>query len=218
MIKNVILDFDGTLASTLDGIHLCMNETLLAFGFAEQSPEAIRRTIGLTLQDSLHLLTDGLLNQEEVLPLIEAYRTLYNKKAATVTTLFAGVYDTLDRLRASGRTLILVSNKGRAGLHNLLEALKIRDLLDVILNADDVTYRKPDGRLFAEEIAPLLADRTPSSAIVVGDSEVDIKFAHDAGLNACWASYGYGNPMRCTALQPRYTIEQFEQIIKIVDR
>jgi phosphoglycolate phosphatase len=182
MIKSVILDFDGTLASTFEGIHLCMNETLRTFGFESQSPEVVQRTVGLTLQDSLHLLTDGSLSEKELLGLMQAYRTLYAKKSATVTTLFEGVCDTLHRLRSSGRTLILVSNKGRDGLNHLLEALEIKDLLDVILSADDVVHRKPDERLFAEEVAPLLADRTPSSVIVVGDSEVDIKFAHSAGL------------------------------------
>jgi phosphoglycolate phosphatase len=216
MIKSVILDFDGTLASTLEGIHLCMNEALLAFGFAGQPPEAVRRTIGLTLQDSLHLLTDGSLSEKESIGVIEAYRALYAEKAATVTTLFEGVCDTLHRLRSSGRTLILVSNKGRSGLNHLLEVLEIRDLFDVILSADDVAHRKPDGHLFAEEIAPLREDRAPSSVVVVGDSEVDIQFAHSAELKAIWASYGYGDPLRCNALQPHFTIEHFEDILEIV--
>jgi phosphoglycolate phosphatase len=58
-ITTVILDFDGTLASSLEGIFACMQETLAHYGFNHPTLEEVRRTVGLTLEESMHLLTQG---------------------------------------------------------------------------------------------------------------------------------------------------------------
>ena len=57
MVKAAILDFDGTLASSLDGIHLCMRECLVAFGLCEPSLADDRTALGLALEELLRILT-----------------------------------------------------------------------------------------------------------------------------------------------------------------
>jgi phosphoglycolate phosphatase len=52
-----IFDFDGTLASSLDGICECMTEALTTFGYRAPTREEVRTTVGLTLEESVQILT-----------------------------------------------------------------------------------------------------------------------------------------------------------------
>ena len=82
----------------------------------------------------------------------------------------------------------------------------IKDYFDVILSAEDSAYRKPDARLYSNNIAPFLLSKTPGGVLVVGDTESDLLFAKQAGLKSCWATYGYGDAEKCLALKPDFVI------------
>ncbi len=211
-IKTVILDFDGTLASSLEGIWSCMRETLAHYHFAEPTIEDVRCTVGLTLEESMHRLTQGRCEKPLTSEMVNFYRTLHTSKAAPLTHLFDGAIPTLAELRARNIFTILVSNKGRAGLHQLVRQFEMSSYLDVILSADDVHFRKPDSRLYTEHIAPLHSHPTNSQSLVVGDTETDILFAKNVGLLSCWASYGYGDSLQCKALSPDFTIQKLTDL------
>ena len=59
MITTVILDFDGTLVSSLKGIHACFQEALAISGYGRPSLAEVRMTVGLTLEESVSILTNG---------------------------------------------------------------------------------------------------------------------------------------------------------------
>jgi phosphoglycolate phosphatase len=205
-ITTVIFDFDGTLASSLEGIWTCMSETFARFHFPQPTLEQVRATVGLTLETSIDLLTEN--RATRLGEMVAFYRSLHDAKAAPLTRLFDGAVPALAQLRSQKICTILVSNKGRAGLHQLVSQLHISTLLDVILSAQDVAFPKPDARLFTTTIAPLLPDPSapPSHTLMVGDTETDILFAKNAGLVSCWAAWGYGTPGRCRSLWPDYEL------------
>ena len=205
-IKTVILDFDGTIASSLEGIWTCMCETLAHYDFAQPTIQQVRATIGLTLEASMHRLTGGRCEQPLTSEMVKFYRALHTTKAAPLTHLFDGAIPTLAKLRARNIVTILVSNKGRAGLHQLITQLEIANYIDIVLSAEDVNFRKPDARLYTEHIAPLLPTAKTSHTLVVGDTETDILFAKNANLVSCWATYGYGDEQRCKALSPDFEL------------
>ena len=217
-IKTIILDFDGTLASSLEGIWTCMRETLLHYNFAAPTPQQVRTTIGLTLEESMHRLTEGRCKEPLTSEMVKHYRTLHTAKAAPLTRLFDGAIPTLTELRRSNIFTILVSNKGRAGLHQLIAQLKIADYIDIILSAEDTTHRKPDARLYTDHIAPLLPLTPDSQTLVVGDTETDILFAKNANLLSCWATYGYGNTERCKAISPDFELQKLTDLPALIAR
>ena len=188
-----------------------MRETLAHYNFAEPTVEQVRATIGLTLEASMHQLTEG--RCEPLVPeMVKHYRALHTTKAAPLTHLFDGAIPTLAQLRARNIFTILVSNKGRAGLHQLITQLEIANYIDIVLSAEDVTHRKPDARLYTEHIAPLLPSAKTSQTLVVGDTETDILFAKNANLVSCWATYGYGDAQRCKALSPDFELHNLTDL------
>jgi phosphoglycolate phosphatase len=214
MIKTLIFDFDGTLASTAEGIHACMCETFHAFGYPRPSLADVRKTIGLLLEPSIRQLIPNDGRESRIPAMLALYRELYHAKAPAMSHLFEGAAETLALLRSLGMQMILVSNKGRRGLKQLTEHLKIKDDMDVILGMDDVAYRKPDARLFTEHIARYSPDR--KQVLMVGDTETDLLFARNAGLQSCWAAYGYGDAEKCRALEPDFVIRDITELAALV--
>ena len=217
-IKTIILDFDGTLASSQEGIWACMSETLTHYNFAAPTLQQVRQTIGLTLEESIHRLTEGRCEDPLTSEIVKHYRTLHTTKAAPLTRLFDGAIPTLAELRHRNIFTILVSNKGRAGLHQLLTQLKITDYIDIILSAEDAPYCKPDARLYTDHIAPLRPLTPDSQTLVVGDTETDILFAKNANLLSCWATYGYGNTERCKAISPDFELQKLTDLPALIAR
>jgi len=216
MISTIIFDFDGTLASTLEGIHACMAEAFLACGFPSPSLSDVRSTVGLTLEESVWQLAGAESAAGKIADLVKMFRGLYRLKAPGMTSLFPGARDVLAQLRSGGVQLIVVSNKSRQGLERLAEQLGITEYLDAILGALDAPFHKPDGRLFTESIVPLLANPAAEEVLVVGDTEWDLLFARNAGAKSCWAAYGYGDPEKCRALRPHYVIAAITELPKLV--
>jgi phosphoglycolate phosphatase len=217
-IKTVILDFDGTLASSLEGIWTCMCETLTHYNFAAPTLQRVRQTIGLTLEESIHRLTEGHCEEPLTSEMVVFFRALHTTKAAPLIRLFDGAISTLAELRRRDIFTIIVSNKGRAGLHQLIAQLKITNYIDIILSAEDTPHRKPDPCLYTDHIAPLLPLTPNSQTLVVGDTETDILFARNANLLSCWATYGYGDAQRCKALSPNFELQSLTDLPTLVTR
>jgi phosphoglycolate phosphatase len=215
-IKAIIWDFDGTLASSLEGIFSAMREALKTHGFPAPTLEEVRGTVGLTLEDSMRRLSRNKCTDEEIPELVAKYRSLHDSNAAPLTKLFDGAQDVLSQVRKKGVTSIVVSNKGRHGLNQLIEQLELQGKFDIILSAQDVEYRKPDPRLYSTHIAPLLTVAGPDEVLVVGDTESDIRFAHNARLSVCWAHYGYGDHVVCRGLNPTHTITSITEVMDTI--
>lgn len=205
-IKLIIFDFDGTLASSIEGITACMGKALHLFGYRRPSGDKVRATIGLTLEDSIRKLTKWACPESDIPLVVRTYRNFYDIEGARLTTLFDGVAETLAAVKAAGIKLILVSNKGHAALARLVQELAIANYFDLTLSADCVQQHKPSPTLYSAHIAPVFPQIDPKDILVVGDTESDLCFAANIGAHSCWAAYGYGDAATCTALMPAFTI------------
>ncbi|MGB9465289.1 MAG: HAD family hydrolase [Candidatus Acidiferrum sp.] len=211
-----IFDFDGTLASSLDGISACMTDVLTTFGYRAPTIEEVKATVGFTLEDSIRMLTKRRVTEAQVPAIAKLYRELHDTMAGPSVKLFDGVARLLEELPSHGIQSVLVSNKGRAGLDRLLERLRIWAFFDLVLSAEDVEHNKPNPELYSRHIAPGFAKIPRTETLVIGDAEVDIRFAKAAGLSSCWVRYGYGDAAKCRALHPDYEIGEVKELRDIL--
>jgi phosphoglycolate phosphatase len=144
--------------------------------------------------------------------LCERTSNLHGAEAAPRITLFDGTADTLAGVKAAGIKAVLVSNKGNAGLVQLLQQLNIINYFNLILSADHVKHHKPSAALYTKHIAPVFPQGDPKNILVVGDTESDLRFANNIGADSCWAAYGYGDASACIALAPTFIISGISEL------
>jgi len=216
IFKLLIFDFDGTLASSLDGITACFQQTLVHYEYSSPTAAEVRRTIGLTIEESVRRLTRFECREQDIPEIVTFYRALHETVAAPRIQLFEGVREILSDVQSSRIKTALVSNKGSAGLNGLLDKFAIRNRFDLIVSADSSSCQKPAAELYERYISPMFGEIDRSETVLVGDTESDLQFARNSGIRSCWAQYGYGDVSTCDALRPDFRICKIAELRSIV--
>jgi phosphoglycolate phosphatase len=177
--QTVVFDFDYTLADSSRGAIECINFALDELGLPPVSAGAARRTIGLSLRDTLVELAGP-----QRIALAGEFARLFVERAdeamADLTVLFESVPGVIERLRAQGLPLGIVSTKFRYRIEAILEREGLRDAFDVIVGGEDVAEHKPDPTGLLTAIERL--GGMPRSALYVGDSVTDAETAKRADV------------------------------------
>jgi phosphoglycolate phosphatase len=178
-VRAVLFDFDFTLGDSADAIVHCSRAAFADMGLQPAEPSAIRRTIGLTLQDSFCVLT-GDAAQERA----EEYTRRYVAHADVVMTAMTSVYppavSVLAAMRARGVSTAIVSTKYRYRIESILESCGLAGAVDVIVGGEDVTRHKPDPEGLRRALDGLGIEG--GQALYVGDHPVDGHAAARAGV------------------------------------
>ena len=175
-----IFDFDYTLADSSRGIVYCFNQVLEKHGFNDISDEMIKRTIGMTLQNSFKVLT-GENDSDKISNYVKEYVKTADGCMTDNTVLFPETAEVLETLKENGVKLGIVSTKYRYRIKEVLGREFEGELIDVIVGGEDVTTHKPspEGLLLAIE----KLNSKPDNCLYIGDSTIDAETAHVAGVD-----------------------------------
>lgn len=182
-----LFDFDYTLADSSPGIVTCFQNVLKHHGYTETTDEAIKSTIGKTLEDSFSILT-GVTDADQ----LAAFKKEYEKEADTHmtvnTVLFLETKSVLLALKDAGAFIGIISTKYRFRIKELLDQHFPGSFFNIIVGGEDVQAHKPspEGLLFA--IKQLHA--TKAETLYIGDSTVDAATAKAAGVNFAGITHG----------------------------
>ena len=185
MKKGVIFDLDGTLLNTLYDLKNAVNYSLEKFGFQQRTLEEIRKAVGNGLKMLIkRSLPEGTSEGtvEAVLAEMKAYYALH---CHDETVPYDGIIDMLRSLKAEGHSLAIVSNKADAMVQTLKRVF-FDGLIDFALGESQSYARKP-----APDMVFAAMDALGSNAIYIGDSEVDLLTAKNAGLPCLAVSWGF---------------------------
>lgn len=210
MIKNIILDFDGTLADTSTVIIKTMQATIKELNLPARSDEECAATIGLRLIEIPAVLFPECGNIGGLYA--ETYRRLFNIfNTDGAVILYPHVADTLKQLKKRGINLTIASSRSRASLIQYAESLGLSSLISYILGADDVKEGKPNPEPVNKilDIFHLKAEET----LVVGDTSFDIQMGKNAGTMTCGVSYGNGS--RESLRDADWVIDDFGELLKL---
>jgi len=174
----LVFDFDYTLADSSAGVIDCVQHALRRLALPPADPERIRRTIGLSIPETLRRLAG-----EEHLGLADEFLRFFVERADQVmvdrTVVFAPVSQVMTALRQGGGRLGIVSTKFRHRIQTILRRDGLLDLFDVIVGGEDVPVHKPDPGSLLAALEKL--DAAPAAALYVGDSVTDAQTARRAG-------------------------------------
>ena len=189
MVKAVIFDIDGTLVNTLADLAYAMNEMLRHFGYPERSEEEIETFIGNGQRMFVKRSLPEYARDEENIDLCtKYYAEKYSENVVRFSVAYDGIPETLERLKEAGIKIAVLSNKSDIHVQKIISELFGNDFFDLVLGAGRFAI-KPDPEAVLYMAEKLGVD--PSESAFVGDSDVDIKTAHNAGMTALWVSWGF---------------------------
>ncbi|HLW10794.1 MAG TPA: HAD-IA family hydrolase [Fermentimonas sp.] len=175
-----IFDFDYTLADSSKGIIYCFNHVLEKHGFNNISEERIKRTIGMTLQNSFKVLT-GENDMDKIFAYVKEYVKTADGCMTDNTVLFPETTEVLETLKENGVKLGIVSTKYRYRIKEVLDREFECNLIDVIVGGEDVTTHKPSPEGLLLAIDKLNSNK--NRCLYIGDSTIDAETAQAAGVD-----------------------------------
>ena len=181
-----LFDMDGTLLDTLADLTAAVNHTLARYGYPRRTIEQVRKGLG----NGAAKLMAAMLPQGEETPcfadIMRDYRAWYQAHACVETCPYPGVPEMLKRLRQRGCKVAIVSNKPHGAACELAE----RFFPGVpTFGERPETPRKPAPDMVFHALAALGAGK--ENAVYVGDSEVDVQTARNAGLPVIGVAWGF---------------------------
>ena len=213
--KLIIFDFDGTLAITHKAIIYCFTKTFKNYNIIPPAADTIISTIGINLPNTFKILHPAI--EESAIPeWVETYRSYYRTEGEKQVDLFPGTKQILQLVSKSGLSLGVFSNKQVTFVNLFLKKLKIHSFFDLILGENGQIITKPNPAVFHSIIKPLFPELDNSQVLMVGDTAVDLLFAKNAGIDVCWAAYGYGDRAQCLALEPTFVIDDISEVAALV--
>ena len=184
----IIFDLDGTLLNTLDDLAASVNYAMRALGFPERTTDEVRRFIG----NGVHILIrravpDGI-SEDEYRSAYEAFERHYAVHNRDKTAVYDGITELLSELKAEGHRLAIVSNKIDFAVQALREEF-FSDVVDVAVGDSEDTENKPAPDMVYKAVRKL--GSAQDDCIYVGDTDVDLKTAANAGLPCVSVSWGF---------------------------
>lgn len=184
----VIFDLDGTILDTLDDLSDACNAALKMHGLPTHDREAVRTFIGSGVANLIRRALPKGVSDEIHAAVLADFKAYYAEHVHDKTAPYSGILNMLRELRRAGIHIAVNSNKLDGAVRELTE-LYFHDLAEFALGELPDVPRKPapDGvrRILAHFSIP------ESRALYVGDSDVDLKTAHNAGLTGAWVSWGF---------------------------
>lgn len=188
MYEVILFDLDGTLLDTLDDLHVSVNAALAAFSYPPRTREEVRAFVGNGIAKLIErAIGSKTPDFDEVL---QAFKTHYFENCMVKTKPYAGIVELLRTLQAQGIKAAVVSNKADAAVQTLSKAY-FGDLLCMSVGEDEGRgIRKkpaPDTLLQVLQTLGVSKEKT----VYVGDSEVDIQTAQNAGIPCISVTWGF---------------------------
>jgi phosphoglycolate phosphatase len=213
MIRLIAFDLDGTLIDSRRDLADSANEMLGLYGAA---PLAHDTVIGMVGEGAKVLISRVLAAAEVTAPIDEAlarFLAIYDRRLVDHTRPYAGIVETLRALAPDCRLAVL-TNKPRKPAIEILQHFELMDLFVDVIGGDGTLPRKPDP---ANLLALCAKVGTPArDALVVGDSWVDVDTARNAGANACFVTWGFGQPPADGLRDGEWRIDRPEALLEIV--
>src|SRR6476660_1875350 len=177
-VKALIFDLDGTLSDSKQDLILSVNATLRAIGREELPADLVASYVGSGAPVLISRALGGSPDSEELQRALKFFLEHYVEHKLDHTRAYPGVRETLEELR--GTQMAVLTNKPVNISVRILEGLGLAEYFKVIYGGNSFTTKKPDP-LGANTILGELGI-TAQEAAMVGDSEVDVQTARNAGM------------------------------------
>jgi phosphoglycolate phosphatase len=216
-LQALIFDLDGTLVDTAPDLHAATNHVL---GLIDRNPISMAELRAFVGHGAMNLIERGVaatgepVDQDTMKRLHKSFLEYYGDNISDHSVVFDGLLAVLDKAQAHGLKLGVCTNKVEKLSHKLLMELGMMQRFGSLIGGDTLPVMKPDPAPLFEAIARLSVD--PARAMMVGDSETDIRTAQNAGVPVLAVTFGY-TAQHVSAFDPTHMIDHYDQAWAIIE-
>lgn len=194
-IRAAIIDLDGTMLHTAPDFHVAVNRMRSDLGLQPLDIETITQFVGKGTENLMRRVLGVDYGPEDIerhyASALQSYQEHYLSINGDHSTLYPGVREGLNALRAKGLRLACVTNKPIAFTTPLLEKAGLNGYFDIVYGGDSLPKKKPDPYPLLKVCEDFGVQ--PAQVVAIGDSSNDAQAARAAG---CWVlnvPYGYNH-------------------------
>lgn len=188
MKNTIIFDLDGTLLYTLEDLKNSTNYALEKYSMPKRTLDEIRAFVG----NGIRLLIERAVPDGDKNPLFEdvfaAFKEHYSAHSLDCTRPYDGVIEMLKEVKRRGFKTAIVSNKIDSAVKELRDVF-FPSLIDVAYGESPTVKRKPAPDTVYAALSELGSE--VSESVYVGDSDVDVMTAKNAGMDLVAVSWGF---------------------------
>jgi phosphoglycolate phosphatase len=200
-LRLLVFDLDGTLIDSGDDLCASVNAMLRHF----DRPALPQAVISTFIGDGAAMLVARSLGEPKDPAFLEAglayFLDYYREHKLDHTYVYPGVFPSLDSLRQQfpDGSMAVLTNKPIGPSLAICEALGLSPYFFRILGGNSFSTKKPDP----EGLLALIKEAgvTPEETLMIGDSDVDIRTARNAGAWSMGCTYGL-SPHTLAAVPP----------------
>lgn len=188
--QTYIFDLDGTLLDTLDDLTDSVNAALSAYGCSLRSREEVRDFVGNGIRLLMERAVPCGAANAYFSEIFDFFKRHYAEHCCDKTQPYPGVVGMLEEIQARGSVSAVVSNKADFAVKELAKRY-FDGLIKVAAGENEAAgiRKKPAPDSVFAVLEELGADE--KKAVYIGDSEVDIETAANAGLPCISVTWGF---------------------------
>lgn len=184
----IIFDLDGTILNTLEDLADSTNYALAANQLPKRTLQEIRSFVGNGIRKLIERAVPEGCEEAVADRVFSEFCEHYKEHCADKTRPYDGILELLDDLQNKGYCLAVVSNKADYAVRELCESY-FRGKFEYIVGEREGIRRKPYPDSVLEVLDKLHVKK--ENAVYIGDSEVDIKTAKNAGIEMICVEWGF---------------------------
>lgn len=215
MIKAVIFDLDGTLLNTLEDLANASNFALRNCRYKEHSIEEYIKFVG----SGRYILMQRILpkeyknNKKVIEKVLELFDEYYSKHMHDATKPYDGIYGLIKNLKVKNIRLAIVSNKPDEFVGKTVNKYFGNDF-EIVYGQRFNHAVKPDPKTVYEVMDYL--NVTKDECIYVGDSDVDMKTAQNAGIKSVGVAWGFRGEQELISSGANYIIKNPQELLSLL--
>lgn len=212
--KLAVFDMDGTILNSLHDIFVSLNHALAETGLPEITFPQCRSYVGNGIRKLIERAVPPGTDAAHMDRVHAAFTAHYRIHCSDTTRPYDGIIETLKKLRADGWKTAVVSNKPDYGVQELCR-LHFDGLFDAATGERPGYAKKPAPDL-VDMILKMLGTAR-SEAVYIGDSEVDVATAAQAGMDAVIVTWGFREEEALRAAGAKTLADTPEALYRLLD-
>lgn len=191
----IIWDLDGTLMDSLTDLKNSTNYALSQCGMPTRSYDEVRQFVGNGVHKLIERAVGDNCSADDVERCFAVFKQHYMVHCKDNTKPYDGIIEVISQLHDKGCRQAIVSNKLQGGVTELHNEW-FRGIIDVAIGETPGVQRKPAPDMVNKAIDGLkkmfsIDADAHITAVYIGDSDVDLATAHNAGLPCISVLWGF---------------------------